>query len=86
MSQIFFVAVRCIVWLGQSLCVSLEDSLSVRVNIIQPRNGQDRFTRIKSGDTPVDAPSSHSPACPHGDWFQATSGLRAHNNRKVTRL
>jgi hypothetical protein len=25
------------------------------------------------GDT-VDAPCSHSPACPHGDWFQATSG------------
>jgi hypothetical protein len=44
MSQIFFVAVRCIAWLGQSLCVSLEDSLSVRVNIIQPKNGQDRFT------------------------------------------
>ena len=22
----------------------------------------------------VDAPCSHSPACPHGDWFQATSG------------
>ena len=28
----------------------------------------------KSEDTPVDAPYSHSPACPHGDWFEATSG------------
>src|SRR5947208_6393089 len=28
----------------------------------------------KSEDTPVDALCSHSSACPHGDWFQATSG------------
>ena len=42
---------------------------------MKPTTPHNNITPMKkSEDTPVDAPYSHSPACPHGDWFEATSG------------
>jgi hypothetical protein len=50
-------------------------NLGIRSQTMKPTTPHNNMTRMKkSEDTPVDAPCSHSPACPHRDWFQPTSG------------